>query len=98
MGSLTIGGTIVTALTLAKVLFRPSTLLLITLWSFSPLGSQAIPYRALVVLKNGHSECHTLRGPFDPFETLSSGLKWSSQRSFWPDLQFTSSYYTYINS
>lgn len=46
MGSLTIGGTIVTALTLAKVLFRPSTLLLITLWSFSPLGSQAI-FRAV---------------------------------------------------
>lgn len=46
MGSLTIGGTIVTALTLAKVLVRPSTLLLITLWSFSPLGSQAI-FRAV---------------------------------------------------
>lgn len=46
MGSLTIGGTIVTALTLAKVLFRPSTLLLITLWSLSPLGSQAI-FRAV---------------------------------------------------
>lgn len=53
MGSLTIGGTIVTAFTLAKVLFRPSTLLLITLWSFSPLGSQAI-FRA-VFLKHAEA-------------------------------------------
>lgn len=45
MGSLTIGGAIVTVFTFSKVLFRPSTLLLITLWSLSPLGSQAI-YRA----------------------------------------------------
>lgn len=38
---------------------------------------QTRPYRALVVLKKGHSECHTLCGPLCPFETPSSGSKWS---------------------
>lgn len=42
MGSLTMGGTIVTALTLSKVFFPLSSLLLFILWSLSPLGSQAI--------------------------------------------------------
>lgn len=33
------------------------------------------PYRALVVLKNGYSECHILHSLFCPFKALFSSLK-----------------------